>query len=242
MTANLYTEHCLNLKKAYQKNMALGFGISATFHILAIGTVLLVLATGRGKHIDAPEIVINKLQEIMLPPSISALPEQTRVELKEMQIPPSVGVPEAVPDEEAPEEFSIATQDELANMAPAAPVEDLGNVGINVDVKAILDSLLPESGDFVAFEEMPVKVFNILPVYPPLAQRAQIEGTVWIKVLIDRDGKVRDVIIMKNSGANAGFEEAAVEAAYNTVWKPAISNGQPIAVWTTYGVKFRLRD
>ncbi len=242
MTANLYSERCLNLKKAYQKNMALGFGISATVHLMAIGTVVLVMAIGHGNRIDAPEIVIRNLQEIMLPPSISTLPKQARVKLEEKRIPPSVGVPEAVPDPEAPEEVSIATQDELANMAPAAPVEDLGNVAVNMNVEAIIDSLLPNPRDFVPFEVMPARVYEAIPVYPPLAQRAQIEGTVWIKVLIDRDGKVRDVIIMKNSGANAGFEEAAVDAAYKTVWKPAISNGQPVAVWTTYGVNFRLRD
>jgi protein TonB len=84
-------------------------------------------------------------------------------------------------------------------------------------------------------------VVSVTPKYPDLAQRANIEGTVWVKALVDKEGKVRDVIIVKNSGANAGFEEAAIDAAKQTVWKPAISNGQPIAVWVTYKVDFKLK-
>ncbi|MEE9553697.1 MAG: hypothetical protein V3W18_05315, partial [candidate division Zixibacteria bacterium] len=108
MAANLLSEHCLDLKRAYQKNMALGFGISATVHLAAIGTILMVMAIGSKGHIDVPEITINTIQKIMLPPSISTPPEQVRIKLEERQIPPSMGLPEAVPDDEAPEEILVA--------------------------------------------------------------------------------------------------------------------------------------
>ena len=78
-------------------------------------------------------------------------------------------------------------------------------------------------------------------MYPPIAQRAGIQGAVWVKALVDKEGTVRDVVIEKGSDANAGFEEAAIDAAKKTVWKPAIANGQPTAVWVTYKVEFVLR-
>ena len=159
----------------------------------------------------------------------------------EHQINPTVGILEAVPDEEAPEEVEIATQDELAEMAPAMPVEDLEDLGVDMDLEGILDELLPQPDQFIPFEVAPAQVNQVTPIYPPLAQRAGIEGIVWINVLIAKDGTVRDVIVVKDSGANAGFEEAAVDAAYKTVWKPAIANGQPIAVWATYKVEFTLK-
>jgi protein TonB len=232
----------LGLKQAYQRNMALGFGISAAAHLLILGIVLLVMSLAAEKHIEAPEIVIKSKADLIVPPSLSKQREQVKVATPQREIRPSVGVPEPVPDEEAPEEVQIATQDELAEMAPAAPVEDLEDIGVDVDVDNILDELLPTPDEFVPFEEAPVQVVTVTPEYPPLAQRAGVEGSVWIKALVDKEGKVRDVIIVKDSGANAGFEEAAIDAAKQTVWKPAIANGQPIAVWITYKIDFKLRE
>jgi protein TonB len=232
----------LELKQAYQKNMMLGFGISAAAHLLIIGTVVLIMALAADRHIEAPEYVIKSAADLIIPPSLSKQQEQVKVATPQREIKPSVGVPEPVPDEEAPEEVEIATQDELAEMAPAAPIEDLDDIGIDVDIDNILDELLPSPDQFVPFEEAPVQVVTVTPEYPALAQRAGVEGTVWVKALVDKEGNVRDVMIFKDSGANAGFEEAAINAAKKTVWKPAIANGQPIAVWITYKVDFKLRE
>ena len=232
----------LELKRVYQKNMAIGFGVSAGVHLLVIGLIVLVMFITSNNRIVAPQIMIKSKADLILPPSLSQQKEQIKVAIPEHQIKPSVGILEAVPDEEAPEEVEIATQDELADMAPAMPTEDLEDLGVDMDLEGILDELLPAPGEFVPVEEQPIQVAQVQPVYPALAQRAGIEGVVWINVLVDREGKVRDVLVVKDSGANAGFEDAAVEAAYKTVWKPAIANGQPIAVWATYKVEFKLRN
>ncbi len=232
----------LELKQAYQKNMMLGFGISAAAHLFIIGIVVLIMTIAAGSHIDAPDYIIRTKADLILPPSLSKQQEQVKVATPEREIKPSVGVPEPVPDEEAPEEMEIATQDELANMAPVAPIEDLDDIGIDVDIDNILSELLPSPDQFVPYEEAPVQVVIVTPEYPALAQRAGVEGTVWIKALVDKEGQVRDVLIVKDSGANAGFEESAIDAAKQTVWKPAIANGQPIAVWITYKIDFKLRE
>lgn len=232
----------LELKRAYRKNMALGFGISAGAHLLVIGIIVLFITIGANKQIEAPQIVIKSKADLIVPPSLSQQQEQIRVATPEHQIRPSVGLPEPVPDEEAPEEVQVATQNELANMAPVAPSEDISESGAKVDVDNILDELLPTPDQFIPYEQPPVQVTTVQPEYPPLAQRAGVEGAVWINVLVDKEGKVRDVKIVKDSGANAGFEEAAVKAAYQCVWKPAIANGQPIALWITYKVEFKLKS
>lgn len=232
----------LDLKVAYQKNMAMGFGISAGAHLLIIGIIVLIMNLGKSETIQAPQIVIKSKSELIAPPSLSQQQEQVRVKTEQRKIPQAITKIEAVPDEEAPEEVEIATQDELANLAPVAPVEDLEDLGVNMDVDNILDELLPSPDEFIPYEDPPIQVKQIQPTYPPLAQRAGVEGVVWINALVDKEGKVRDVKIVKESGANAGFEEAAVEAAYATVWKPAIANGQPIALWVTYKVEFKLKN
>lgn len=229
----------LELKRTYQKNMAIGFGVSGAVHVLVIVAVLL-FSSLKDREIKAPEYVIKSKADLIVPPSLSQQQEQVRVQTPERVAKPAVGLPTPVPDEEAPEEEAeVQTQEELADLAPITPVENLEG-DINVDVDRVVDELLPTPDQFVPFEEAPVQIETVKPKYPDLAQRANIEGVVWVKALVDKEGHVRDVIIVKDSGANAGFEEAAIDAARQTVWKPAISNGQPIAVWVTYKVEFRL--
>ncbi len=227
------------LKRTYQRNMAIGFGVSGAAHIIGILLVILI-ASIASKPVEAPEYVIRTKADLIVPPSLSNTQQEIKVAVPEHVAKPSVGVPTPVPDEEAPEEANIQTQEQLANLAPSAPVENLeGNV--SVDVNKVVDELLPTPDQFVPFEEAPVQITTVQPKYPELAQKANITGVVWVKALVDKEGKVRNVLIVKDSGANAGFEESAIEAAKQTVWKPAISNGQPIAVWVTYKVEFRLK-
>lgn len=228
------------LKKIYQRNMLIGFGIAGGIHILLIGVVAIIMAINASSAIDAPSYIIRSKSELIIPPSLTKK-EQIKIATPEFEIKPSVGVPEPVPDEEAPEEVELATQDELAAMAPATPIEDLEDIGIDMDIDNILADLMPSPDQFVPFEEGPIQIRSVTPKYPPLAERAGVEGMVWVKALVDKEGNVRDVIIVKESGANAGFEEAAILAAKQTVWKPAIANGQPIALWVTYKVEFVLK-
>ena len=229
----------LELKQTYQRNMAIGFGISGAAHILLIALVLLFSSLAN-KPVKAPEYVIRSKADLIAPPSLSQQVATPKVALPEHQVRPNVGVPKPVPDEEAPKETEVMSQNQLQELAPAMPVEDLGG-NIKMDVNKVADELLPAPDQFVPFEVAPVQVNSVEPKYPDLARRAGIEGSVWIKALVDKEGKVRDAIIAKPSGANAGFEEAAIEAAKATVWKPAIANGQPIAVWVTYKVEFKLK-
>jgi len=228
------------LKRAYRRNISIGILVASGLHLFVIGGALLInkLATKPPEAVGT--IVLKTAAELGAPPTLSA---------KDIPIPvatvhrtlPSVGVPTPVPDEEAPEEMEMATMDELAAMAAPAPVVDLDEMGNKDIVIENLDELLPTPDEFVAYEEAPEKVIDVKPTYPEMARRAGIEGVVWVNALVDREGKVRDVIIVKDSGANAGFEDAAIDAAKKTIWKPAISNGQPVALWITYKILFTLK-
>ncbi len=228
------------LKQAYRKNLTIGIITAAALHLIIIGGVVLISHLSSAPPVAAGRIVLQSTADLGAPPTLSAqdipLPVQT---IQRTQ--PSVGVPTPVPDEEAPEEVEMATMDDLAAMAAPAPVVDLDEMGNQEIVIENMDDLLPAPDEFVAYEEAPVKIEDVHPQYPEMARRAGIEGTVWVNALVDKEGKVRDVQILKDSGANAGFEEAAIEAAKRTVWKPAISNGQPVALWVSYKIVFTLK-
>ena len=117
-----------------------------------------------------------------------------------------------------------------------------GHFGILSAVYLDFERDIPTPDEFVAVEERPVKIQDAPLKYPEIARKAGIEGSVWVKVLVDRSGNVQDAIIAKESGANAGFEEAALEAAKQCKWKPAMQNKQPVALWVTYEIKFQLKS
>ncbi len=93
---------------------------------------------------------------------------------------------------------------------------------------------------FVPCEVAPRALEWVIPEYPHLARRSGLEGTVWVNMLVDQDGHVRDVRIAKASGVSAGFERVTLEAARRTRFSPAIQNGLPIAVWISVPYRFVL--
>jgi protein TonB len=224
-------------KRPYQKNLALGFGISGAAHILAIVLILLIIYLTPPPPIpvstnnDAPT-------QVWLPPPI--LPGPVVGEADHPRIPPKDGDFIPVADKEAPSDVEAPTQNDLAAFSPESPSIDL-NENINIDVDKILNNIIPPPGVFTPYDDPPTTVNSELPIYPELAARAGIEGKVWIEVAIDKDGQVRDVRVLKVSPPDLGFEESATQAAWKTTWKPAISNGLPIAVRVSYAVCFKLK-
>ena len=77
-------------------------------------------------------------------------------------------------------------------------------------------------------------------IYPPIAQRSNIEGVVYLELFIDRVGSIRDVRILRENPPGRGFGEAAVNAFRGIHGKPAEANGEPVAVRYRYNINFRL--
>lgn len=230
------------LKRSYQKHLGLSTIIAALSFLAVMGLVQLYSVITAEEEVTATRVVrIRTLSELGAPPSVSQTQvPQLAVAQPQIAAAPKVGIPKAVPDEEAPEEVTIATQAELGQISDlkAGVLGEGGGDSIAIEIP--IEEYLPPPDEFVPFDEMPVPINPGRPPYPELARKAGIEGTVWVKALVDKRGKVRDVLVVKESGANAGFEEAAIQHGYTITYKPAISNGQPIAVWVTYPVHFTL--
>jgi TonB family protein len=93
----------------------------------------------------------------------------------------------------------------------------------------------PERGEFVYYEDPPVKLEGPAPVYPEAARVAGVRGTVMVHLLIGRDGRVKSVKVIRSV---AGLDEAATQAVSRWVFKPALSNNKPVAVWIEVSVPF----
>lgn len=92
--------------------------------------------------------------------------------------------------------------------------------------------------DFVEFEKAPEVIKSVAPRYPELARRAGMEGTVFVRVWIDREGKVRAVEVQKSDAEI--FNQPAIEAAQQMLFSPAMMKGEPVSVWVAIPFKFKL--
>ena len=96
---------------------------------------------------------------------------------------------------------------------------------------------LPKYGDYVYVEELPEAIKTIKPEYPDIARQAGVDGTVLVQALVGKDGTVKDTKVVKSI---AMLDAAATAAVKQWVFKPALSNNKPVAVWVAVPVKFTL--
>ena len=101
----------------------------------------------------------------------------------------------------------------------------------------------PPSGPkvvFIPYDDPPVAMSPIRPVYPEIAQEAGIEGVVIVQAFIDEKGRVKETLILKGV-PNTGLGEAAMEAIKKTRFRPAKQRERAVGVWISIPVNFRLK-
>ncbi len=76
--------------------------------------------------------------------------------------------------------------------------------------------------------------------YPDLLKDAGIEGTVQVYVFIDKDGQVQNAQV-NNSSGNKSLDEAALKAAQQFEFTPALNRDQKVAVWISIPITFSVR-
>ena len=92
---------------------------------------------------------------------------------------------------------------------------------------------------FVYFDDAPVPIHRPAPEYPAWARDNGITGKVLLRVLVDQQGSVRRVAVVRGV---EGLTEAAQDALRGWRFRPATNRGRPVAVWVEIPVEFRLGD
>ena len=83
----------------------------------------------------------------------------------------------------------------------------------------------------------PVKVKDVVPVYPDLARISHVQGAVVLECVIEADGSVTSIRVVQGTPL---LDEAAVSAVRQWRYRPTYLNGEPIAVIMNVTVEFRL--
>lgn len=87
--------------------------------------------------------------------------------------------------------------------------------------------------------EAPKKLFGPKPRYTEEARQARIQGTVILQAVVDIDGNVTAVEVLK--GLPFDLDDSAIETVKSWKYEPATRDGKPVAVYINLLVNFSLQ-
>ncbi len=237
MSPHAVSYGAVELKQVAQRYWITGFLISLLLHSIILGLFHLPWFKS---GIDLANIPLHPPELVFAVPVNPVIPGT---------VPPPPGahaaaspnsraaVPVPVPDGSVSPEQTIESQEDARIRVD--PGTQLGNGEGDPPVINLPPPPDDQPIPFEVVEKPPMVVSAVAPVYPELAARAGIEGKVLVKVLVGKDGLVREVSVLKS---NADIlNEASLTAARQFRFTPGIMNNGPVSVWMVIPFTFKLR-
>jgi TonB family protein len=130
-------------------------------------------------------------------------------------------------------------RDKSRALQPGAPASNMAFVAApapSPEFQAMLDRFKPVriGGEI----KVPVKVKDVKPVYPPIAQSARVQGVVIIEAIIDATGNVAASRVLRSIPL---LDQAALDSVNQWQFAPPLMNGSPSAFIMTVTVNFALQ-
>jgi TonB family protein len=88
----------------------------------------------------------------------------------------------------------------------------------------------------------PVVVSRVNPHYTLEAMQAKIQGDVWLQLVVQPDGTVMNIKVLRSLDRIYGLDQAAIDAAKKWLFRPGEKDGSPVPVRVTMQMSFQLRD
>jgi len=82
-----------------------------------------------------------------------------------------------------------------------------------------------------------ILIYKVLPIYPPIAKVAGVQGTVSLSATISKQGTIENLRVVSGPPM---LQKAALDAVSAWRYRPFLLNGEPVAVETTVNVVFNL--
>ncbi len=89
--------------------------------------------------------------------------------------------------------------------------------------------------------EIPQLIKEVKPQYTAQAMRAKIQGEVLLECIVQPDGSVGNIRVVRSLDSAFGLDQEAVKAARQWRFRPGTRQGQPVPVLVTIAIAFTLR-
>ena len=89
--------------------------------------------------------------------------------------------------------------------------------------------------------ETPRLLREVKPQYTAQAMRAKIQGEVLLECIVQPDGAVGNIRVVRSLDSAFGLDQEAIKAARQWRFAPGTRQGQPVPVLVTIAIAFTLR-
>ncbi len=132
--------------------------------------------------------------------------------------------------------FEVAVNNQISTgMAVEAPPPDTSS-DFTQTAPAQAGKIGFEMGEL---DSPPVPVRQFRPVYPFMARRQGITGTVTVRFLVNSSGTVENISVV-SSKPEGVFDQAVKDCIIKWRFKPGIYEGKAVATWVVVPISFKL--
>jgi protein TonB len=246
------------LRKLYTQNLWRGLVTAIAIFLLLLSIPL--IATKLKPEEVIPPLVVPKSPELTIinveipeipkvitpPPADVAPPVQTKAPTTQFTVPKITRETEKVTD--VPEQNDLSktnignkTADGDSNASPVLPTTSTGAVGgtgtVTEPTIFIVTDEMPEfPGGELAMQKFLARNIE----FPELARRNGVEGMVILSFIVNQNGDISNIQVLKNLGGGAEAEAIRVLKKMPQ-WKPGKNNGIPVNVRFTLPIRFSLK-
>lgn len=237
------------IRKEYSKHVVMGWAITLVSISLLFASPYIAEWIKGQREVEEVTKKTTKYTDLAPPPPIQNTPPPPKLD-----IPPPVKtiikfLPPKVTDKEIVEEEEMPTIEEIKqNDVGAETVEGTGEVVFDEPVAEVVSTESDEDKIFTVVEqsaeypgglEAMAKFLQKNMKYPAIARRMGIEGSVFVSFVIDKEGVISDIQVIKGISAECDKEAARV-IKLMPPWKPGKQNGKAVKCRFVLPVKFKL--
>ncbi len=233
------------LRKKYRKYVTISLLIGLLILSVAVAYPLISAYMNKSKLIKEKEKEVGVEmkdihQEEAPPPPPPPPPPEALVEKVKFTAPVVV--------EDTTIETGLATQDDLsAKVNTEVPTEDIevevkdeGPKVIETPVQAEIFTVVEEQPGYPGGEEARIAFLQTNIKYPEEAKELGIQGKVFVTFVVEVDGSITDVRVLR--GIGGGCDEEAIRVIKSMPkWVPGKQRGVPVRVQFNLPIKFTLQ-
>jgi len=230
-----------SLRKSYNKNMMSAVVIAILIFLLGVSVPLIANYFNNEKVVITnydPSFILKKIPKDKI---IEKLPEAP-VEKKKVPVFRAPIITDT--DEDLPELSELIEVSKNTN-----PADTLADIGIPEDKPNtnIIDEgdelkihmVVEESPEFPGGDNARIKFLRDNIIYPKIAKETGIQGPVHLTFVVEKDGSISDVNILR--GIGGGCDEEAIRVVSSMPkWKPGRQNGKEVRVQFNMPINFKL--
>jgi len=201
--------------------------------LMALSTVLVAFewtTFEKEIHINSGDWTVDLIEEEIIPVSRMKAPPP----------PPPPAPTTVIKIVEEPEPRAVPVEILEPAEFPEPTVEPIADPVEHIYEPVIRDyaSIMPE---FIGGDEEMYRYLGATINFPEMALESQISGVVYTSFVVDTDGSITEVKILK--GIGGGCDEEALRVVRNMpLWKPGVQNGTPVKVRYMLPIRFSARN